>query len=249
MTKFKTLTALIFTTFLLAALALPVFAVSYNPGVTTGQYVKYGNFVGTGPGFEAFSDYDSLTLQITNVVGNEVTLLSTGQFKNGAIIPGNGTTSVWNVETGTENGVPSTQGPIIPANLNEGDAIPPPNTYTVNSTENRQYLGFTRSVNVLDVTISTPDYNSTLTYVYDRASGMLLESSSQTTAQAEPEPVTSHYSSSITQTNIFNSTPTGTTPGIPTEYIVIAAIAVIIIVAVAFLLLRKSQRHLSSSHQ
>ena len=70
-----------------------------------------------------------------------MTLLSTGQFKNGTALPGNDTTSVWNIEAGTENGVPSTQGPIIAANLNQGDAIPPPNTYSINQTESRTYLG------------------------------------------------------------------------------------------------------------
>ena len=239
MSNFKILTALIFAALLLTALAVPVFAVTYNPGVTTGQYVKYGNFVGSGPGFEDFNNYDFLKLEITNVAGNEVTLLSTGQYKNGTAILGNGTTSVWNIEAGTEDGVPNTQGPIIAANLNAGDPIPPPDTYTVNSTENRQYLGVSRSVNILNVMISTPDYNSTLTYVYDKVSGMLLESASQTTTQADPEPVTSQYSYSITETNIFTSTPTGPI-NVPIEYIVILAIVVIIIVVVAVaLLLRK----------
>ena len=49
-----------------------------------------------------------------------------------------------------EDGVPSTQGPIIAANLNQGDAIPPPNTYSVNKTETRIFLGFSRTVNILD---------------------------------------------------------------------------------------------------
>ena len=244
MTNYKTLVGLIFTTFLLAAFALPVFAVTYNPGVTTGQYVKYGNFIGTGPGFEAFNDYGSLTLTVTNVAGKEVTLLSTGQFKNGTAIPGNNTTSVWNVETGTENGIPSTQGSIIAANLNAGDPIPPPDTYTVNSTESRQYLGVTRSVNILSVTISTPDYNSSLTYIYDKASGMLLDSSSQTTVQGESGPVTSDYSYSIIQTNIFSPTSTSPTPtnptqNIPTIYIFAVIILIVIILAAALVLLRK----------
>ncbi|MCL4430619.1 MAG: hypothetical protein M1167_07685 [Chloroflexi bacterium] len=237
MPNLKTLTALIFATFLLAAFALPVFAVTYNPGVTTGQYVKYGNFVGTGPGFESFRDYDFLTLTITNVAGKEVTLFSTGQFKNGTAFPG--TTSIWNVETGTENGVPSTLGTIVATNLNVGDPIPPLETYTVNSTENRQYLGVTRSVNILSVIISTPDYNSSLTYVYDKASGMLLESTSQTTVQAQPEPVTSEYSYSITGTNTFSSTPTNPAQNPPTIYILAAIITIIIVLAVVLLLLRK----------
>lgn len=111
-----------------AAFALPVFAVDYNPGVSAGQYVRYGNFVGSGPGVESFNDYDWLKLEVISVSGKEVTLLSTGQLKNGEPTPGNGTRQVWNVETGTENGTPNVQGPIIAGNLNEGDPIPPPGT-------------------------------------------------------------------------------------------------------------------------
>jgi hypothetical protein len=242
MPNFKIFVAVIFTTFLLAALFAPVFAVTYNLGVTTGQYVKYGNFVGTGPGFEAFGDYGSLTLQITNVAGNHVTLLSTGEFQNGTAIPGNGTASIWDIAAGTEDGAPNTQGPIIAANLNAGDPIPPPDTYTVNSTESRQYIGVTRSVNILSITISTPDYNSSLSYVYDKASGMLLESSSVTTAQGQSGPVTSEYSYSITQTNIFSptsNTPIPTSQSVPLTYITAAIIVIVIASAIVLLLLRK----------
>ena len=244
MPNFKILLTLIFSILLLTVLAFPVSAVSYSPGVTSGQYVKYGNFVGTGPGFEGLGDQDSLILQVTNVAGNQVTLLSTGQFKNGTAVPGNGTVSVWDVAAGTESGVPSTQGPIIAANLKVGDAIPPPDTYTVNSTESRQYLGVTRSVNFLSITISTPDYNSSLTYIYDKASGMLLESSSITTVQGESGPVTSDYSYSIVQTNIFSSTSPSPTPinpslTIPIIYIIVIIIIFIVILAAMLVLFRK----------
>ena len=216
---------------ILVALAFPVFAQEYKPGVEAGQYVKYGNFVGVGPGFESFNDYDWLKLEVVRVSGKEVTLLSTGQFKNGAPIPGNGTTTAWNVEAGTEKGSPNTQGPIIAANLIQGDTIPPPNTYTVNKTEDRVYLGVSRSVNILDVEISTPDYDTTLSYVYDRVSGMLLESTSKTT-QAQPEPTTSEYAYSIIETNIISSTPT-----IDLTIVIIIAVALFVVVAVAILLL------------
>jgi hypothetical protein len=198
---------LLLSAILLTGFMLPAFAAEYNPGVTTGQYVKYGNFVGKGLGVEAFNDYDWLKLQVTDVSGKMVTLLSTSQYKNGTAIPGNGSTTVWNVESGIEDGLPSTQGPIIAANLNQGDSIPPLNTYTVNRTENRAYLGVSRSVNILDVTFSAPDYNTSLTYVYDRASGMLLESTTQTTTQAQPQPVTTTISYNIIETNIFGPSP------------------------------------------
>ncbi|HLN90167.1 MAG TPA: hypothetical protein VK253_08885 [Candidatus Binatia bacterium] len=240
MPNLKILTAAVFTVLILVSIAAPVLAVTYKPGVTTGQYVKYGNFVGTGPGLEDFSNYDAQTVQVTNVAGSQVTLLTTGQYKNGTATPGNGTVNVWDVAAGTEDGTQKTQGPIIATNLKGGDSIPPPDTYAVNSTENRQYLGTTRSSNILSITLSTPDYNSSLTYIYDKASGMLLESSSQTTVQGESGPVTSEYSYSITQTNIFYSTPTNPIQEIPLGTIGILAIAIIFVAfAVVLILFRK----------
>ena len=79
---------------ILVALVLPVFAIQYSPGVTAGQYVKYGDFAGSGPGYEVFNDYGFLNLQVVSVSGSSVTLLSTGQFKNGTALPGNDTTDV-----------------------------------------------------------------------------------------------------------------------------------------------------------
>ena len=202
--------------------------------------MKYGNFVGSGQGAETFNDYDWLKLEIVNVSGKEATLLSTGQFRNGTPIPGNGTTTVWNVEAGTEDGSPSTQGPIIAANLNQDDAIPPPNTYMINRTETRLYLGVSRSVNILAATVSTPDYNTALTYVYDRPSGILLESAVET-VQNQPEQSTSKYSYSITETNLFGQTPS---TGFPLVFViaVIAAIAVIVI-AVGLVLSRRTRHN------
>lgn len=239
MSKLKILTAIL-TTALLAAFVLPVLALTYSPGVATGQYLKYGNFVGIGQGVESFNDYDWLKLQVTDVSGKAVTLFSTSQFKNGTAIAGNGTTSVWNVETGTEDGVPSTQGPIIASNLNQGDPIPPPNTYAVNRTESRTYLGVSRTVNILDASLSTPDYNTTLTYVYDKASGVLLESTTQTITQAEPQPVTTTISYSLIETNIFGSTnPSPSVPELPFTAIGVVVVVVLISTFAALILFKK----------
>jgi hypothetical protein len=227
------------------ALALPVFAAQYHPGATVGQYVKYGNFSGTGTGFETFNDYSWLKIEVVSVLGNEVTLLSTGQFKNGTTLPGNGTTDVWNIETGTDNGTPNTQGPIIAANLNQGDAIPPSNTYSVNQTVEKTYLGLTRSINILNVTVSTPDYNSSLNYVYDKLSGMLLETNSATII-IQPQLVTSTYSYSIIETNIFGSTPTPS-PKVP-EFPALILRSIILSVFAVFtplLVLLKKRKHIN----
>jgi hypothetical protein len=228
---------LFFAALILSAIALPVFAVSYNPGVTVGQYVKYGNFSGSGEGFEGFNDYSFLQLQVISVSDKDVTLLSTGQYKNGTALPGNGTTMVWNIEAGTEDGSPATQGPIIAANLNQGDAIPPTGTYLVNQTVSRTYLDTSRTVNILGVQIQTSDYNSTLTYVYDKLSGMILESSTQTITQSQPTPVNSSYSYSIIGTNVFG--PNASVPEFSIMTIEVAGIISLIGAVLALILVRK----------
>jgi hypothetical protein len=233
----KTLIIPLSVIILMGVLVFPVFALEYNPGVKAGQYIKYGNFVGTGNGVELFNDYSWSKLDVTTVSGKEITLLSTGQLKGGAASPGNGTTEVWNIETGTQNGAPSTQGPIIAANLNQGDAIPPDNTYSVNRTENRVYLGVSRSVNILEMTVSTPDYSTSLTYVYDRSSGILLASSVETT-QNQPQS-TSTYSYSITETNLFGQT---SFVGLPLVFVIaVIAIIAVIVVAVGLVLSRRTK--------
>jgi hypothetical protein len=240
-TNYKILLSIIFTIAILGSLTLPVFAIDYNPGVTLGQYVKYGNFIGNGQGFETFNDYGFLQLQVTGVSGKEVTLLSTGQFKNGTALIGNGTTTVWNIETGTEDGTPSTQGPIIAANLNQDDSIPPPGTYSVNQSESRTYLGFNRIVNILNLEISTSDYNSTLTYVFDKLSGMLLESSTQTITQSQPQPVTSSYSYSTIETNIFDGATNSVNSPL-TQYIVFVVL-IFVVAAIVILIFWRRRNH------
>ncbi len=244
MTNYKLPFFIFFAVTLTTAFAVPVFATTYSPGVSVGQYAKYGNFVGDGPGAEAFNNYDWLKLQVTGVTENTVTLFSTGQFKDGTPTPGNGSTTVWNVETGTEDGTPRPQGPIIAANLNQGDAIPPPNTYTVNRTESRVYLGISRTADILEVSFSTSGYNSSLTYVYDRASGILLESTTQTTTQAEPAPVTTVVSYSVVETNIFGSSPTlsPTIPEFPLQTACVALLTVLIIAVSAIVFLKKRKQ-------
>jgi hypothetical protein len=238
----KGMAFIIFSFIILSALALPALGAIYSPGLSVDQYVKYGNFEGSGQGFESFPDIGFEQFQVTAVSGSIVTLLSTGQYKNGTALPGNGTSEVWDVSAGTLNGSPDVQGPIIAANLNQGDAIPPPNTYSVNSTEERTYLGVSREVNLLTLTIFTSDYNSTLSYVYDKQTGMLLEASNQLVTQSQPQPVISGYSYSAVETNIFNATPPPTPPDnflIQTAIIVIAVIFVVVVVGLLVLFRKK----------
>jgi hypothetical protein len=226
-----------------SALAAPVLAIGYAPGVSVGQYAKYGNFIGVGPGEETINNTDFVKQEVIAVSGTQITLFTTGQLKDGSPTQGNGSTTIWDIQAGTSNGTPMVQGPIVAANLNQGDTIPPPNTYTVNRTETRTYLGTSRTVNVLNPTIITPDYTTTFTFVYDRASGILLEATS-ITIQNQATSTPSEYSYIITQTNIFEATQTTPTPSpsIPEYSSFTIAVVAILATLLAALLKRKTAK-------
>ena len=95
-------------------------------------------------------------------------------------------------------------------------------------------------MNILDASLSTPDYNTTLTYVYDKASGMLLESTTQTITQAEPQPVTTTISYSLIETNIFGSTnPSPSVPELPFTAVGVVIVVVLISTVAALILFKK----------
>ncbi len=206
--KYKALISVFVATIILTAYALPVFAIDYNVGVTVGQYVKFGNFDAGGVG--PYEDYSWVKVSVDSISGKEVTLLVTGRLQGGGPTPNNGLSYVWNIEEGTIDGSYGTEGPIIAANLNAGDPIPPADSYTVTKTENRVYLGTVRTVCVLVVTSFGDNYTDRFEYVYDRASGMMLEMSEA--VEGPDEASTYSYSYSVTETNIFSSGSATATP-------------------------------------
>ena len=208
---------------LLVALATPAMALEYNPGVSVGQYVKYE--VTENP--ETENTVAWFRWAVTAVSGTEVTLQRTGQFKNDTAFPEH--SAIIDIAAGTANGTAHTLLPIQAANLNEGDAIPPPNTYKINKTETRTYLSIGRSVNIINTTSSTADYNMSLLVVFDRASGFMLEMEIETT-QNEPVPTTSKVSDIVAETNIFVAEDT--IIGLPADYFYAIAAIVIIIIAI-----------------
>jgi hypothetical protein len=221
---------------LLMAITVPVLAVDYNPGVSVGQGAEYGNYVLDGQA----TDVNWTRFGVAAVSGKEVTLTELTEYMNGTdeIVD-----KVYDVEAGTVDGQP-TAFPgtwIIAANLNEGDALPPvDNGYTVNTTETRTYLGISRSVNIVSYSFSGEGYTISETFVYDKASGIMLEMEGETVAGE----TTQTYSCSITVTNVFEAptptpTPTPTPEGLPVEYIYVGVIVVIIVVVVIAIVLKK----------
>jgi hypothetical protein len=259
MSNLKVLSVLLLEIFLLTAFELPVFAVKYNPGVMTGEYVEYGNFVEVGA-VGPYQNHEWARLDVVAVSGKDVSLLTTGQLNNGDPIAYNGSVKVWNVETGLADGYLIIDHPVIAGNLYANDLIPPLGTRAINTTENRVYVGVSRRVNVLIFTTSSDSYDNTVTFIYDGLSGMLLEWSQKSQPKSELPLIESSYS--VIETNIFSwiATPTpvpSATPstsqltssptqtdgpivsgGASSEYVVVA-VAGIAIVAVAIVLVLK----------
>ena len=201
--------------------------------------MKYGNYYGVNLRAEQAGvvQYDWEKIEVTAVSGKEVTLLSTGQFKNGTALPNLGIT-IHNLETGATNETHGDLKSIIPANLNQGDAVPP-GAFVVNETEIRTYLGVSRVVNILIEEISTTSTITKLTVVYDKASGLALEWESWWDNHVTGVQAAFHYG--VTDTNIFKTTnPPAPIPAVA-FYALGAVVVAIPLATVAVLKKRKPE--------
>jgi len=205
MVELKNKPTLILTFVLIMASVAPILSADYNPGVTVGQYVKYGNITYTVNGSESQVSVNWTKLDVTSVSGKNVTILTTGQFKNGSPIPSNGSTSIYNIETGKLNAsMDYTYGVIIAGNLSEGDAIPPLSYgFIVNKTETRTYFGVNRTVNILETTYSDSSYDNHWLLVYDKITGLMLESGLENTEKATHTTTNTAYG--VVETTISGS--------------------------------------------
>jgi hypothetical protein len=216
-------------------------AMDYFPGVKTGQYVKFVYNDGAEAAFSDTPHFDWSKYEVVFVSGKEVTVFmsSLEHFKNGTEIADNDT-FVINIETGQIDGTNIVMPDVlIPANLKEGDAIPPFNMGTVVSkTETRTYLGVSRSVNIINCTIDTPKGTFANSYVYDKETGVKLENSMDAGflvavvgGGIETTDPCIQVSSNIVETNIFGSSASKT--ALPIDYVYFAVIALFIVAVVA----------------
>ncbi|MFB3889354.1 MAG: hypothetical protein ACE14S_07675 [Candidatus Bathyarchaeia archaeon] len=218
-------------------LSAQVSAFDYIAMVKVGQYVKYGNFVGTGQGLEAYNQNDWMQWEVTEVNGSEVVLRLTGRFKNGTAILSNGDYWMYYVTLmNYVNNTASGQSPVIAGNLTRGYSVAPRTFDTVNDTQTRTYLGATRTVNILNYTTASENSTGIFTYFYDQESGMLLEAMGQTFETAPTETLR-RFSYIVTDTNIFGL---GAIP--PLYFYATAAVVAAVVVAIAVALKRRATK-------
>jgi hypothetical protein len=218
---------------LLAVSVLPSFAAVYNPGVSVGQWVKYGNIVGIGSGSESANVTDWMKVEVVAVSGKNVTLHMTGAYKNGTAAPDS--TMVINVEAGTMNGSASSWSPLIAANLNEADLIPPlSSNLQINKTEARTYVSASRSCNILNMSMSYPGYSATMIIIWDKASGMMM-GVEMTTTITSPTQQIMQVSYNAIDTNIFGASSGSTGNWLMDNIIYIATGIVVVVVVVGLI--------------
>jgi hypothetical protein len=240
--RHKMISLLVFLLFAILVVA-PAFAQDYSAGVTKGQFIKYGNFLGTGPGLQAYNDNDWMKYEIVDVNQTRVDLILTGQFKNGTAFLGNGDTWVYDVTLLNRlNGTLAGQMPVIAGKLSKYSPLTPYSydTAYVNDTQTKTYLGVSRTINILSYSSTTENATNTFTYTYDQDSGMLLETVGES-QQTLPIQAKLRFSYIITDTNIFG--PDTSILGLPPLYFY-AGIGTITAatIAIGIVILRRTSR-------
>lgn len=231
---------------------LPVAGATYTPGVSAGNYVKFGapseTYTSTDPNQQtkpqSIKDIDntaSYRADVQSVSGNNVTIKETQSFNNGTsdkimILIGN-------VNTGTGNASGSGFVLIIAGGLGQNDKLCTGTSFvcsaTLNQTQTRTYAGASRTVGVLSMSHSFSGNSQSISLYWDQSSGVLLELSTSFTltsgsSQQYSTTETEHITAS--ETNIWSATILGLSPLL--FYGIIGAIAVIIVIIAGVMVMR-----------
>src|SRR6266699_3691352 len=175
--------SLVLLLFALPSVHFPIaHGATYTPGVSMGDWVDYGqvSFQGDGNDFnvQAFIHVIDLNSTVTNVDGNNVTLLQTATFDNqtaprsvvlqGDLATGRGNLTFALIAGGLTAGDPVTQTPAILDGFGAFASV-------INETVTRQYAGALRVVNVGIQEPSLPGVTLRSTAYWDAQTGFALE--------------------------------------------------------------------------
>ncbi len=247
MKKFKQYEGMIAVVVAVLVLGMTPISVAQEVGVEEGDWVKYGHFTaswsgtGTEDALATLKDIDWMKVEVKSVSGTEVTAETTILYKNGATTPSSTTTIDVATGEGTGGGLFIVI-MLIAADLEEGDSIPQQygSALEINGTVTRIYCGATRSVNFIELTVSTPEGTSTAEAYWDQATGVLMETSISASVTT-PTAQSLEFSFKAIETNIWSSTPAGWIA--ENLYTVVAIIVVVVVVgAGAFLAIRRRKR-------
>jgi len=232
---------------------IPILATDYTVGVKVGDWLKYGeiNISWTGTGTEPSSiteakKIDWIKIEVKSVSGTNVTIETTGQYKNGTTT--SSLNSTVNVATGGYMAL------LIAANLEEGNNISQQfgSNIKINGTVTRTYCGASRSVNFVNITVSYGETTGTTIMYWDKATGVMVEFyvfSSQTTPTVPTTPPVTPTVQNITisykatETNMWSSGGILSDIFNPTSpnfiYIIIGIAALVIVIVLGVFIVRR----------
>lgn len=226
-------------TALIASIILPglVHAVNYTMGVKTGDWIKYGqisvNWTGNGttPSYiieEQKTDWAKLEVQ--NVIDTTVMFNATTRFNNDTQNSQTVSLDLNSSEMGSRF--------LISANLTSGDPISTqPHSPTINQTTTRTYASASRNVNLLNITTTYQNQNTTLTIYFDQATGIAVEIYMKGPDFSNPN-ATVETTIKATETNMWTPDLFGTLTN-NIIYIIAGTITIATIIIVAITLRKK----------
>lgn len=190
---------------------------SYVAGVKMGDYATYtplkvifkSSGVLTTPEPQPIKDLNNTVYDIVTVSSVS---LQTNVTANDYSLYKNGTASAKLLAGDLENGHGNLTFGILAGGLSQPDPIwNAPSAPTINQTVSMSYLGTSRSVNILNMTkvYSAPGFSGrSMTYfVWDQASGVILEVISDGTSTSPIGSLEEHIHVAVTATNIFSPSP------------------------------------------
>jgi hypothetical protein len=224
------------TTILFGVSCLPVKAIV---GVKNGDWIKYSisaswdTNVPNTPVPSYLADLEWVKYVIQNVVGNDITASVTVHYKNGTETSNTVSASVL-----TQTGEISTF--FVQAQMNKGDNIGVYTSYggttesfPIDETVSRSYLGITRETNHIDKTFSSGGYDVHFVGYWDKTTGVAFEIAETFHNYYAGQYATLSISFTVAETSILSAFPFWM------QWWFLTAIAVVIcVVAVSVLLLR-----------
>jgi len=230
----------LFTILALVSLIAPTYATTYAPAVRAGDWAKYNVFLsaqgnktllaGSGSFLQQFNNTKYAMLNVTSVSGTNVTIIVSFHYTNG---------TVYNVPSSqippvNVNGT-NTSGPtIIAGGLTAPDPIGQGNSAKLNSTKTLTILGVSRSVNFLNITMSSGGGGGSGSFssgwAWDQATGILAGLLFSGTAMQSGSSASYSADLAISDTNLW-SAPTILGVSQTTFYLLAGVIAAVVVVA------------------
>jgi hypothetical protein len=213
---------------------------AYSVGVKTGDWVKYE---GSASGFEPdefldLSQMEWMRGEVLDVSGTTVTVQMTAHYTNGS-------ESVQKLVGDVAAASGNLTFMLMPAGLEKGDAFPIAMfdlgqvSLFINDTVSRTYLGASRSMNVLSLSVSEDFVSLEVGAYWDQATGVLMELSMQVSAMGQ----NMQLSIEAIETNVWSAGSfLGGDPASNLIYLVGIVATVIAVVAVAVVLFVRRPR-------